>query len=81
MKSDEVLEALRHMVACHEPDANGQIGAVEECAAAIATAKSLIAEIDKPKWTYGHCENGKRPGGCQLHNLHCGYPSCDRRPV
>lgn len=37
-----LLAALKHMVACHYPDANGQIGAQEECWAAIQTAKSAI---------------------------------------
>lgn len=26
----------------------------------------------------GRCENKKQPGGCQLHNLQCGWPECDR---
>lgn len=30
-------------------------------------------------WTYGHCARKKAPGGCQLHNLQCGYPDCDRK--
>ena len=24
-----------------------------------------------------HCPELKKPGGCQLHNLHCGYPKCN----
>ena len=32
-------------------------------------------------FTAGHCAENKKPGGCQLHNLQCGYPSCDRRPA
>lgn len=35
----------------------------------------------KAKYTTGHCSNNKQPGGCQLHNLQCGYPECDRKPV
>ena len=34
---------------------------------------------DAPKYTTGHCDNRKKPGGCQLHNLQCGYPKCDRK--
>jgi hypothetical protein len=30
-------------------------------------------------FTTGHCEEKKKPGGCQLHNLHCRYPDCDRK--
>lgn len=26
----------------------------------------------------GLCENRKKPGGCPMHNLQCGYPACDR---
>lgn len=32
-------------------------------------------------YTTGHCENHKKPGGCPMHNLQCGYPDCDRRPA
>jgi len=32
-----------------------------------------------PAYTTGHCENHKKPGGCPLHNLQCGYPQCDRQ--
>jgi len=30
-------------------------------------------------YTEGHCAEKRKPGGCQLHNLHCGYPACDRK--
>ena len=33
------------------------------------------------EYTTGHCQNHKQPGGCQLHNVQCGYPNCDRKPV
>ena len=23
------------------------------------------------------CEEAAKPNGCQLHNLHCGYPDCE----
>lgn len=36
---------------------------------------------DSPKFTTGHCANHAQPGGCQLHNLQCGYPACDRKPT
>ena len=32
-------------------------------------------------YTTGHCKEKAKPRGCQLHNLHCGYPSCDRKAV
>lgn len=27
------------------------------------------------------CPNKSQLGGCQLHNLHCGYPACEDQPV
>ena len=30
-------------------------------------------------FTAGHCKEKQKPGGCQLHNLQCGYPDCDRK--
>ena len=33
------------------------------------------------EYTTGHCPNHNQPGGCQLHNLQCGWPNCDRKPV
>jgi hypothetical protein len=25
-----------------------------------------------------HCSEKRKPGGCQLHNLHCGWPKCNK---
>lgn len=27
-----------------------------------------------------YCIEKRKPGGCQLHNLHCGYPACNKDP-
>ena len=35
----------------------------------------------KPTYTTGHCEHNKQPGGCQQHNLHCGWPKCDQKEI
>lgn len=35
--------------------------------------------MNENDWSYGHCARKKAPGGCQLHNLQCGYPDCDRK--
>ena len=35
---------------------------------------------NEPSFTTGHCEHHNQPGGCHLHNLHCSYPKCDRKP-
>lgn len=51
-------------------------------------ADSLLRQIVIPTvkpvpvaqaFTEGHCAEKRKPGGCQLHNLHCGYPACDRK--
>lgn len=51
---------------------------------AVEIAKSLRAlstSPGEPQWTYGHCKEKAKPEGCQLHNLHCGYPDCDLRAM
>lgn len=35
----------------------------------------------EPAFTTGHCKEKAKPGGCQLHNLQCGYPECDRKSL
>lgn len=44
---------------------------------------SGAAVLSQPvaEFTTGHCEFKKQKGGCPHHNVHCGYPACDRRPV
>lgn len=41
----------------------------------------LAQPAPAPAYTEGHCEWKAKKGGCPLHNLHCGYPACDRRPA
>lgn len=44
--------------------------------------RQLEAErVPAQQYTTGHCANKAQPGGCKLHNLHCNYPICDRRPA
>ena len=38
-------------------------------------------EQEPVAYTTGHCENHKQKGGCQLHNLQCGWPDCDLKPI
>jgi hypothetical protein len=42
---------------------------------------ALAQEEQEPQYTTGHCKERAKPNGCQLHNLHCGYPECDRKPA
>jgi hypothetical protein len=37
--------------------------------------------IIQPEFTTGHCSEKKKPGGCKLHNIFCGFPDCDRKKV
>lgn len=48
--------------------------------AAIAALRQPVSDAVRT-FTTGHCKNNAQPGGCQLHNLQCGYPACDRRPI
>ena len=47
-----------------------------------ATLAQQAEPVQEPvAYTTGHCENHKQKGGCQLHNLQCGWPDCDRKPT
>lgn len=46
---------------------------------AVIQARDMVENKAPPKITTGHCKHNNQPGGCQLHNLQCGYPACDRR--
>ncbi len=43
-----------------------------------ATRSNLQVGGDVPKRDY--CPEKLKPGGCQLHNLHCGFPACNAAP-
>jgi len=59
-----------------------EAGLLKELAEANERIRQLEAErVPALQYTTGHCANNAKPGGCQLHNLHCNYPICDRRPV
>lgn len=45
-----------------------------------AGAKDARVPIEpKPKTSY--CVHKTASGGCQLHNLHCAYPTCEMEPT
>lgn len=53
---------------------------------AVKAKEELVQTPEKPfvqskSFSTGHCVHKNKPGGCQLHNLQCGYPSCDRKAV
>lgn len=50
---------------------------------AITAIREALAQPEQEPvaYTTGHCENHKQKGGRQLHNLQCGWPDCDRKPI
>ena len=47
-----------------------------------ALRERLAQQEQEPvAYTTGHCEHHKQKNGCQLHNLQCGWPDCDRKPI
>ena len=43
-----------------------------------AAPVAMPAQTRTQIFTTGHCKEKAKPGGCQLHNLQCSYPACDR---
>ena len=39
----------------------------------------LAERLPLPAFTTGHCKEKAKEGGCQLHNIQCGFPACDRK--
>jgi hypothetical protein len=43
-------------------------------------AQAAAQPVQEPvAYTTGRCIEKAKPGGCQLHNLHCNFPACDRK--
>jgi hypothetical protein len=68
----DYMETMHYIAACH-PE----------------TMRALLAELDRLRSASrqegaapvrDHCPEKLKPGGCQLHNLHCGYPKCNAAP-
>ena len=73
-------QALRALEEAHKVLSSSIL--LEDAITALRTALTAAggdAKDATQKFTTGHCENHKVKGGCQLHNLQCGYPNCDRR--
>ena len=74
----QALEALEKMVTPRNFQTH------QFCQKAYDDLRQAIAEAEKQEpvaYTTGHCKEKAQPNGCQLHNLHCGYPACDRKAV
>ena len=56
----------------------------EENEARSQLVKALAAHEAQAQAATSHmgswCAEKRKPGGCQLHNLQCGYPACDQKP-
>lgn len=84
-KAEAKLAALRAMMAglatkcANAVDANFEYMADTLDDVSVSLLRSLPAEAHT--FTTGHCERHKQPGGCDLHNIYCGWPKCDQRPA
>jgi hypothetical protein len=65
-----------HVQVALDPEVSSSAQALVDRGAAQPQAEPVV-----PGFTEGHCAEKAKKGGCQLHNLHCGYPACDRRPT
>jgi len=72
------MASLRQAIAEHD-----RLAGIEmlEKQAGIHVSQQAKPEQEPVAHTTGHCENHKQKGGCQLHNLQCGWPDCDRKPI
>lgn len=86
--------AMREMVRIEAPEIMAKIRAKQKAkptgyALPVALANGALErredktppQLSEPKTPQGRvtgCPERRKPGGCQLHNLHCGYPACDR---
>jgi hypothetical protein len=77
----DIDENHNHFVSCIECRAEGSRAACASDAANAWNTRPTAVASHAEAFTYGHCAEKSRPGGCQKHNLQCGYPDCDRRPV
>ena len=80
MTKDEALKmALEALEVATTPLAKDR----QEVLRARAAIREALAQPEQEPvaHTTGHCENHKQKGGCQLHNLQCGWPDCDRKPI
>jgi hypothetical protein len=75
---EQALEALE---ATHYDVGSAERQRLEAMDAITALRAALAQQEQEPQYTTGHCKERAKPNGCQLHNLHCGYPECDRKPV
>lgn len=72
------IQAMKQALEALERAHSEGMTVIDEIDALRAAIKA--AEKQEPvDYTTGHCKEKAKPGGCQLHNLQCGYPDCDRK--
>jgi hypothetical protein len=57
-------------------DQKRAVAVVHHMLRSAALASAPVADERKD-----YCPEKRKPGGCQLHNLHCGYPKCNEPPA
>jgi hypothetical protein len=77
-KSSKTRIALIALMVAMEAD-NADTPALDWWARRNGTAVTLGTVVRAPVSTTGHCKEKAKPGGCQLHNVQCGYPKCNRQ--
>ena len=82
------LEGLARLAELHGdnfPEGNIWHCSCDTAELALTAGRAAIDGAERverePIFTTGHCKEKQKPGGCQLHNLQCGYPKCDRGPT
>jgi len=60
----------------------GLYGNRESYELCFAAGRASVEKVEiKAEYTTGHCANHAVRGGCQLPNVQCGYPECDRKKI
>lgn len=85
-KRNAAIEALNAELAQQEQEPmRPTVQEIQNAAANLKLMKEMFgaseSQQEQPQYTTGHCKERAKPNGCQLHNLQCGYPECDRKPA
>ncbi len=77
------IERDQHKYAelAYSPTADLLESIADDIEASLSEQPAQGATATGPRFTYGHCADRRQVGGCIRHNLHCGYPDCDRKEV
>ncbi len=78
MSQDLMREIESYLVAAADGSMsrNNSEALAAELLAVVRASQAPAAEQHKPEPI--RCPERLKPGGCQLHNLHCGWPACNK---